>query len=75
MCRVHYSLYFQVPAVFCSQSMYENNLSCVLILKYVRMYADFCQNNGMCIEANGNFTCDCTPDFTGRNCETSILSQ
>ena len=32
-----------------------------------------CMNNGTCTDGVDDFTCDCLPGFTGKNCEMSKL--
>lgn len=37
-------------------------------------YSAPCANGGNCIRREGGYTCQCTADFTGTNCETKIDS-
>ena len=31
-----------------------------------------CQNGGECIDEVNDYTCECTPDWTGEDCELSM---
>ena len=33
-----------------------------------------CHNGATCIEGDSGFTCDCSPGFVGRHCETESLT-
>ncbi|KAL1116918.1 hypothetical protein AAG570_005387, partial [Ranatra chinensis] len=37
-------------------------------------YSNPCKNGGECIQAEGGYTCNCKPDYTGDSCEVSIDS-
>lgn len=37
-------------------------------------YSDPCANGGNCVRREGGYTCVCSPEFTGINCETRIDS-
>ena len=33
-----------------------------------------CENGGACTDGVNNYTCKCTPGYTGDNCKTSMLN-
>ncbi|XP_045101942.1 protocadherin-like wing polarity protein stan isoform X7 [Portunus trituberculatus] len=37
-------------------------------------YSSPCGNHGTCMRREGGYTCVCTPGYTGKNCEVSMLS-
>ncbi|XP_035787631.1 protocadherin-like wing polarity protein stan isoform X1 [Anopheles albimanus] len=37
-------------------------------------YSDPCQNGGSCVRREGGYTCVCSEQYTGVNCETAITS-
>jgi hypothetical protein len=34
-----------------------------------------CENGGTCVNTAGSYTCECTSQFTGRNCTDELVSE